>query len=119
MRIHLLKRLWRDESAVVNTTDLILLTTLLGIGLIVGIVMLRNQVVQEYGDLSVAVGALDQGYSYPAKTVTIGANTYTAAGSTYVDNSDIGDGPDLPNDEPAGINVAVPPGGVNKPGEAP
>ena len=36
----LLKRLWRDERGVVNTTDIILGTTLLIIGSIVGLVIL-------------------------------------------------------------------------------
>jgi Flp pilus assembly pilin Flp len=58
------QRLWRDQRGFVNTTDVILLTTVLALGAVVGLASLRNQVVQEFEDIGSAVGALSQGYSY-------------------------------------------------------
>ncbi|MBA2117888.1 hypothetical protein [Bremerella alba] len=43
---------------------MVLLITLLAIGVIVGGVSLRNQIVQEFGDAAVALDNLDQSYSY-------------------------------------------------------
>ena len=60
----ILKRLWKDERGVVNTTDVILMTTILALGALVGLVSLRNQVVQELTDVATAVGFLNQSYSY-------------------------------------------------------
>jgi hypothetical protein len=62
------KRFWRDECGVVYSTDLILVTALLGLGVIVGLVCLRNQVVQEFCDVGDAVGALNQSYEYEGRT---------------------------------------------------
>lgn len=102
------KRLWRDESAIINTTDIILMTTILGLGIIVGVVMLRNQVVQEFGDLSVAIGNLNQSYEYADHTVTFGTTSYTANGSEYDDLLDPGDGDDVAGQPPAGISITSP-----------
>jgi len=51
----------RGNSAVMAV---VLLVTLLALGVIVGAVSLRNQIVQEFGDASVALDNLDQSYSY-------------------------------------------------------
>ncbi len=83
-----LKRLWCDESAMINSAEIILITTILGLGIIVGVVVLRNQVVQELSDVATAVGALDQGYEYQGRTITIGTRTYSVAGSDYDDELD-------------------------------
>ncbi len=107
----LLKRFWHDQRGVVATTDLILIATILVLGTIVGLVTLRNSVVQEFGDLATAIGSLNQSYSYtsnkydpddsPAKA--------TVAGSSYTDLPDFCDGTDDANLPPAGISVLVPP----------
>ncbi|NUQ64291.1 MAG: hypothetical protein HUU20_17620 [Pirellulales bacterium] len=102
------KRLWRDESGIINTTDVVLLTTILGLGIIVGVVMLRNQVVQEFGDLSTAIGNLSQSYEYQERTLTSASGTQTVAGSDYEDELDPGDGDDPPGEPPAGISITSP-----------
>ncbi len=103
-----LKRLWQDEAGIIATTDLILITTILGLGIIVGVVMLRNQVVQEFGDLSTAVGGLDQSYEYQGRTLTSASGTQEVAGSDYEDLLDPGDGDDAAGQPPAGISVSSP-----------
>jgi hypothetical protein len=78
------KRLWADTSAVITSTDLVLISTILVIGLIVGLTSLRDQIVQELGDLGAAVGSLNQSYSVAEFTTA----NFSAAGSSFSDMSD-------------------------------
>ena len=61
----LFRKLWKDEQGFIISAELVLVATLLVIGMIVGLTILRNQVVQELGDLAMAIGMLSQGYWYP------------------------------------------------------
>lgn len=111
----LLHRLWQDERGVIATSDLVLLATIVVLGLIVGLVEYRNQVVQEFADLGQAVGHLNQSYTYEGTsftfTFTTGfSRTYSSVGSSFVDQTDFGDGDDVANTEPPGISVRVAPG---------
>lgn len=118
-----IRKLWSDDAAFVVSADLILISTILVIGVLVGLVTLRDQVVQELGDLATAVGNLNQSYSFAAHTVTLTVNegdpdeetfTFTVAGSSFADMTDLGEtgtdegaNTDPPNAEPAGINLSV------------
>lgn len=121
-----IQELWRDDAAFVVSADLILISTILVIGVLVGLVTLRDQVVQELGDLATAVGNLNQSYSFAGSTVTVtdrkGTSdpdddeelTFTVAGSSFADMTDLGetgtdegDNTDPPNAEPAGIDLSV------------
>ncbi len=111
----IIQRIWRDERGFVNTTDVMLMTTILGIGMIVGIVMLRNQVVQEFTDVGSAVGALNQTYVYSERisdfTLPDAANwlgVHFVNKSNYADEKDFGDVPDPIGAEPGGISVRSP-----------
>ena len=108
------KGLWNDESGFVVSTDLILVSTILVIGLLVGLVSLRDQIVQEFGDMAMAVGNMNQSYSFSALSVTFAGFTFVAAGSDFTDTSDFcenGGGGENNTDPvgapPAGIQVAV------------
>jgi hypothetical protein len=105
--------LWRDEAGVMNSAELILISTLLIIGTIVGLVAFRDQVVQEFGDLGLAVGKLNQSYSYADVEVeiTIDGNdyTFTAAGSNYTDLADFCEEDPVAGQPPACISVTVAP----------
>lgn len=89
--------LWRDTRGTSSVVSLVLLTTIITIGIVAGMVTLRDQIVQQFGDLSVALESLDQSYSFsvitPNATVT----------SQYVDTSSGLTDPD--GLEPAGLNV--------------
>lgn len=100
----LLRRLWHDRSGVIASMDLILLSAILGIGILVGVVALRDQVVQELGDISGAIGHLDQSYSYPGDGNAKCDECYVA-GSSYVDRTDFGQTDDVADQEPAGIQI--------------
>ena len=56
--------LWRDERASVAPISVILTTTILALGAIVGLTTLRDHITQQYGDAAVALRSLRQSYSY-------------------------------------------------------
>jgi uncharacterized membrane protein YkgB len=58
-------RLWDDEAGFIISAELVLVATIVVIGLIVGLVMVRNQVVQELADVAQAIGSLSQTYCFP------------------------------------------------------
>jgi len=103
----LAKALWGDQSGFVVSTDLILISSILVIGMLVGLVSVRDQIVQELGDVAVAVGNLNQSYSFAGHNVTFGGFTFTVAGSSFVDASDYGeDGTGEANTD-SGIEVNI------------
>lgn len=77
-------RLWRDEAGFVVSTELILIATILVIGLITGLVTIRDAVVTELADVADAISEVDQSYSYGAIT----AHCAETAGTEFTDNSD-------------------------------
>ena len=99
--------LWADEAGFVVSTELVLIATTLVIGMIVGLVTVRDQVVQELGDLALAIGNINQSYVYEGVT----GHTSATAGSDFLDDQDFCeiDGVDPPNAEPACIVVQEPP----------
>ena len=106
----IVKRFWKDETGFVITTELILIAVILVIGLIAGLTTLRDQVVQELGDLATAIGAINQSYSFSGVT----GHTSSTAGSLFFDLLDFCDGPlqQTSGFEPECLNVhSVPPTG--------
>lgn len=101
------KHLWNDEAGFTVSTELALLATMVVIGLIVGIDTLRVAVVQEFGDLGMALGELNQSYSYPGVACPVGA----AVGSDYADQTDLCEGADTA-DAPPGCIVVGPSQGM-------
>ena len=102
------KRLWGDESGFVVSADLVLVSTIVVIGLLVGLVSVRDQIVQELGDMAMAAGNLNQSYSFSGLNVTFAGFTFTAAGSNFTDTSDLGEngGAGENNTDPAGAAPA-------------
>ena len=54
---------WNDQSGETSTLSLVLICTILAIGATVGLTAYRDQVVQEFGDLSVAIESLNQSFT--------------------------------------------------------
>ncbi len=103
--MHLLKKLWSDNVGVVVSAELILIATILVIGMIVGLTTVRDQVVQELGDVAAAIASANQSYSFSGAT---GHHSATA-GSSYADLTDDCDGTDTAGGAPSCIDVAVAP----------
>lgn len=55
-------RLWKDDRAAVSALSTLLIYTILILGVTVGLVALRDQLVHEYDDLSDALEHLDQSW---------------------------------------------------------
>jgi uncharacterized membrane protein len=91
--MRLLKRLWTDEHGFVVTSELLLIVTILVIGLIVGMVVVRDAVIQELGDVAAAIGALDQSYQYNGTTSACATQGAFTAGGQFVDATDECDPP--------------------------
>lgn len=122
-----LKRLWNDERGYVVSTELILLGTIIVIGLIVGLATYRDAVVQEFGDTGAAVGQVDQSYTVevlenPGAQITVNGDQVTISRDfgdvqvessfnnfEYVDQADVGDGQDVADAPPAGIQLGTAP----------
>lgn len=60
--MNLFRTLWQDERGIVLSTELILMATILIMGSITGLVVFRDHVVQEFGDVGAAVNALNQSF---------------------------------------------------------
>ena len=103
--MRLLRRLWRDQDGFVVSTELLLVTVVLVLGMLVGATTLRDQVVQEFGDLAAALGRLNQSYSYTGDGDP-GDDNYVA-GSSYENQADAGEEEDQANAGPAGISVSA------------
>jgi hypothetical protein len=80
--------MWRDETGVIATTDLALLTTIVVIGLIVGLASFRDQVVQEFADIASGVATLNQSFSYAGTVITLNGQSASIAGSQFIDGTD-------------------------------
>lgn len=64
----MLRRLCVDEAGFVISAELVLVATILVIGMIVGLTTIRDQVVQELGDVAVHLAAMNQSYSFSGIT---------------------------------------------------
>lgn len=87
----MLKKLFNDEAGFVVSAELVLISTLLVLGLIVGLSEVQHAVVQELNDVGDAIGSVNQSYMYSgfsAKKSNGRAVKSFSRGSAF---SDIGD----------------------------
>ena len=110
------RKLWKDEAGFIVSAELVLVATMLVIGMITGLVVVRNQVVQELGDLGAALGMISQGYEYTGVSKADATTTFAVTdGSGWDDlidecqNEAGGDaGADVSGGEPSEISVRIP-----------
>lgn len=100
------RSLWSDEGGFVVSAELVLVATILVIGMIVGLVIIRNQVVQELVDVSQAIGNLSQTYAFGA---IYKLNCALTDGASYCDVADFCQQTHAqrPFDPAGGITIAV------------
>ena len=102
--MRVLTQLWRDDLGFVISAELVLVATILVLGMIVGLVSLRDQVVQELGDVGAAISQLVQSYSFSGIT----GHTSSTAGSAFEDFTDFCDDPaDEAGNAPLCISLSV------------
>lgn len=79
-------RLWRDERAYVQSSELILISTIAIIGLLVGLAAYRDALVSELDDTGKAIGSLNQSYNVQVTSAAGGGIpsfvSVSAAGTT-------------------------------------
>ena len=100
-----LKKLWECERGFVVSSELVFMSAILVLGLVVGLATVRDQVVQEFGDTSIGVGAMNQSYSFAGVVSPVGSSP----GSAFDDSVDFCEvfGFDPVNASPACINLNV------------
>lgn len=105
----MMHKLWCDEVGFIISSELVLVATILVIGMIVGLTTVRDQVVQELGDIAMAFSDLTQSYSFTG----VSGHTSSTAGSDFNDQTDFCDAAPSQdadgNNTPACINVQVGP----------
>ncbi|MFM7038141.1 MAG: hypothetical protein ACKO2L_10495 [Planctomycetaceae bacterium] len=83
----------RSEDGFLLSSEALLIGTIAVLGLLVGIVSIRDAVVQELGDFSQAIGLLQQDYTYAGVSDTSGT-TQGGAFSDTLDQSDAAEASD-------------------------
>ena len=84
-QMNLRAKLWADEAGFIISAELCLVATIVVIGLIVGLVTVRNQVVQEVISVGEAVGTINTSYAICGlQTAHAGMASWTGA-SWWVD----------------------------------
>lgn len=83
-----MKNLFNDENGFVVSAELILVATIVVLGLIVGLVEVRQAISEELEDVAAAFGAINQSYTYAGLTT----NKSCVSGSRFFDDRDFCDG---------------------------
>ena len=71
-----------QKNGFIVSVELMLIVTILVIGLIVGLVPLRNAVIAELNDVSSAIESIDNSYSFDGISYTGAAGTGTTSATT-------------------------------------
>lgn len=110
-----IKRFSRDECGALRAGDYILMVTILGIGAVAGLATVRDAVVQDLGDVAIALETLDQSYTVHMTFGNLHGPPFVRQYSYH----DLPPGPDLadlPGEAPHGIEICNPvPGGESGP----
>ena len=80
----MLNRFWNDEAGFIVSTELILIATILVIGMLVGLVSVRDQVAKELADVAEAISDIDQSYTFTG----VKGHTSETNGSDFKDLTD-------------------------------
>jgi len=87
----MLKQFLNDDAGFLISAELVLVFTLVFCGVAVGMAVVRDSLVQELGDVSEAIGALNQSYEYRSinapDSATCGSHA-DCAGSGFEDQKD-------------------------------
>ncbi len=79
-----MKKFWNDEAGFVVTVEMILVATVLVIGLVAGLTVLRDAVLSELTDTAQAFGVINQSYAVNSATNVASQS----AAFSYVDTLD-------------------------------
>lgn len=96
-------RLWADDAGFVVSTELVLASTLLVVGITIGQVTLRDAVISELADTASAINSINQSYSYTSVT----GHSSSVAGSDFTDAPDFCDPSSNEGAQGAGSGMCV------------
>jgi len=96
----LIKKLWHDESGFIVSAELVLIATILVIGMLVGLVTIRDQVIQELADVADAFSEVDQSYVYSGITGHAASTSGTVFDDTHDYCEEPGGSDQSPGNEP-------------------
>jgi hypothetical protein len=105
------ERLWRDESGLVLSAELIIIVTVAVLGLVVGLSQLQFAVVSELQDAAAALASFNQSFGFTGfrGCFKLNGRTSWTAGSTFIDVFDTCLGSGGPScDIVCGPSIAVP-----------
>lgn len=85
---NLCRLLWRDTRGESSFVGLILIAAIAAIGVIVGLAVVRDSIVQEFGDVAVALDRLDQTYDVSVVNDCVAPGTILWAASN-ADDTDL------------------------------
>ena len=77
----LMLKLWKDDCGALIATEWVFVATILVLGSITGLVMVRQAILAELQDMAQAIMALDQSYSFSSQSNC----ESSTAGSAYFD----------------------------------
>ena len=80
----ILNRLWNDEAGFIVSSELILLSAIVVMGILVGMQTVREAVIGELADAAIALSSINQSYSFSGVT----GHSSSVAGSSYLDTPD-------------------------------
>jgi Flp pilus assembly pilin Flp len=80
----LLARLWRDDCGALIATEWVFVATILVLGIITGLVAVRQAVINELDEFANAVLSLNQSFSFSGQSNC----QSSTAGSAFVDSAD-------------------------------
>ena len=98
----LLRKVWSDEAGFIVSAELVLVATIVVIAMIVGLVCVRNQVVQELIDVGLAIGNINQSYAYGGIATPASHPWAYVGGASYVDYLDYCQTSSQSSGQPAG-----------------
>lgn len=99
----MMKKLWSDENGAVISTELVLVLTILGIGLITGLKTIQQSLVSEFVDNAQAISSMNQSYYMAGMQ----GRTSSTAGSFYVDAPNPNVGVGVANTDPVSRCVII------------
>jgi hypothetical protein len=77
--VELLARVWSDDRGAVLATEWLLITTVLVLGLVPGLIAIRQGLLAEMGDIASATNDLDQSYGFTGQEIGSGNDKGDAA----------------------------------------
>ncbi len=90
----MLRTFLNDEAGFIVSAELVLISTLLVIGLIVGLTSVQQAIVSELNDVGNAIGSLNQSYMFTGVSIGQSGNrgrggaTASTSGSYFIDHTD-------------------------------